>query len=337
MIGFHPLAVPLQPGPGFSRGPAAPWTVHLLGLAIVWTVALRLATGSWRRSVNRLRDTPPPAGVPLWLAVAGLAVAYGLERAISLPLLGLLPAGGGVAGSSIDGGRLLLFNVLWYARLTPYLIVALLVPRLARVKDAGPRLSLTRASWTAVAPAFRASVPWAVFFLLIWSFPRLTPGSFARELVTTLDASLRLLVTNLLTLPLFLGVLMPSLGRGIHSLARDRAIRSPARGRGMGEGGGAGERVATSVASRAILARAITIVVGAVAALVWTACVLEPGLGSYGWGRYLRVLAYYGTFYLAAAFIQDADRSIFWPALSSAVIVLGMRVVPAVLGSLFVW
>jgi hypothetical protein len=324
MLWFHPLAVPLQPGPGFSRGPAAPWTVHLLGLAIVWTVASRLAAGSWRRIADGFRGTPPPAGVPLWLALVGLAVAYGLERAISLPLLGLLPAGGGVAGSSIDRGRLLLLNVLWYARLTPYLIVALLVPRLARVKDAGPRLSLTRASWTAVAPAFRASVPWAVFFLLIWSFPRLTPGSFGREMANTLDGGVRLLVTCLLTLPLFLGVLMPSLGRGIHSLARYRAARSLARRRGDGEGG--------------IAARVITIVLGAAVALAWTAVsVLEPGLGGLGWGHYLRIFAYYGAFYVAAALIQDADRSIFWPALASAVIFLGMRIVPAVLGLFFVW
>jgi hypothetical protein len=314
---------PILPGAPVFGGWAAPFAVHLLGLAIAATVALQLSRRWWGPFVSDFAGRPLHPGYSLWLTLAAFAAAYALEYVFVLLIN--VPLAKWLLDAMYREIRATDFLVMWLvhaARLLPYVLAAVLVPALSRPRREGPQAGGDAESWAAVRPAFLTILPWAVVVLLVLFFPRVSPAGF-RSLGGLLTPTVSVFLMNLLFMPFFLGVLTPGLGRLVRAAA--------GRLRTGGDSESAGRRAGI---------RLVTLALGVAVTLAWALLLPRPGLTATGTAAAgLPVLTYvsYGAIYLIAAVIQDADRNVFWAPLSASVLMFGLAVIPALLGVFFQW
>jgi len=329
-------APPLFPGPVAQPGWAAPWTVHVLGLALAASAALRLSAGWWRHLAADLRERKPHPGYSPLLTLAVFAAAFGLECAYYTVVPSFTELTDLWARSPL---------VLWalvLLRLAPYAAAAYLVPRLSGRSGAGGLvLDFRGLGWPEVRPAFRTIVPWAVVLLLVGYFPAVSqPGRLWTVLRLWLTTGGHLFLTSLLSLPFFLGVAGPTLGSALVRLFGLDAPDAAGRAREAPTPVPGGSGTSDDEAKRAdpggwTEAHVLHAVAGAAVVFLWL-FLPRPG-AAYGLVGTSGFVLYYGILYLAAAHIQGASRNVLWPVLGLTLAQVCLSMVPALLGLVFRW
>jgi hypothetical protein len=288
----------------------------VLAAGLAWC----LSAGWWRAFFARLRSGEVHPGYPVLPVIAAFGAAYALEWAFLAWQAGWVVELPGVGGRVLPGLSMERW-LLGHLHLAPYALAAAGVLLLSRPERPGLRVGLDAGAWRAVAPAFRTLVPWSAVVLLVWIFPHSSSAlaGLGSRLGSLAYFGANVLLRGLLTMPFFLGVVMPTLGRLL-------GVRAA-----VPEGEGA------PAAGASAAGRALAVICGAAVMWVWAVLLPRPGglAGAFDLSP-LHALAS-AVSYLVAAFVQEADRTLVWAPLAAASVWLLVGLVPSLVAVFLRW